>query len=279
MKDGSGVVIANYVGGSIIFFPFESDGSLSSTSESPLLKFPYLYPNSPPNPKRQEAPHAHQVIEGRPGELYVPDLGNDRVWIVNRSGPSGLTIKGYLQAPAGSGPRHAVISSDLKYLYLLAEMGHAVYCFPTDGLHPLPGFKAQVHPDSAPQEYSAEMDAAELVWNPVIPRVLYASNRAELRMKEHNVGKEGLPDPPAGDAIVIILLSEDGTAVESVKHVRTTCDTLRALQISPDGKYAATAGQVAGGVEIWKIEGERGDQWKLAAKLEQIEKVTDFVWL
>jgi hypothetical protein len=44
--------------------------------------------------------------------LYVPDLGSDRVWLVKRDGDSGLKIEGYLQAPAGSGPRHAVLSID-----------------------------------------------------------------------------------------------------------------------------------------------------------------------
>jgi 6-phosphogluconolactonase (cycloisomerase 2 family) len=42
----------------------------------------------------------------------MPDLGSDRVWVVKREGPSGLKIHGYLQAPEGAGPRHAVLSLD-----------------------------------------------------------------------------------------------------------------------------------------------------------------------
>jgi 6-phosphogluconolactonase (cycloisomerase 2 family) len=102
-----------YVGGSILFFPVESDGSLSSTSNSPPLKFPFPYEGKKkPNEERQDASHPHQVYEAANGTLYVPDLGSDRIWVVEREGAEGLAIKGYLQAPEGSGPRHCQISDD-----------------------------------------------------------------------------------------------------------------------------------------------------------------------
>lgn len=52
--------------------------------------------------------------------LYCMDLGGDRIWVVERQGESELEIKGYLQCPGGSGPRHAVISPDGMCLYYFA---------------------------------------------------------------------------------------------------------------------------------------------------------------
>lgn len=119
MKDGSGIVVSNFIGGSIIFFPITASGALSETSESPLLILPFVYESqTAPNVKRQEASHAHHVVEGRNGILYVSDLGNDRIWIVKREGESGLAIKGYLQAPPGTGPRHSLISKDGAYVHV-----------------------------------------------------------------------------------------------------------------------------------------------------------------
>lgn len=119
MKDGSGIVVSNFIGGSIIFFPITASGALSETSESPLLTLPFVYESqTAPNVKRQEASHAHHVVEGRNGILYVSDLGNDRIWIVKREGESGLAIKGYLQAPPGTGPRHSLISKDGAYVHV-----------------------------------------------------------------------------------------------------------------------------------------------------------------
>jgi 6-phosphogluconolactonase (cycloisomerase 2 family) len=130
------------------------------------------------------------------------------------------------------------------------------------------------------------MDSAELVINPSIPGILYASNRAELHIAELNKDDKDSKDQPlselppvSGDAVAIILLNDKGDDVEEIKHVRTGCDGIRGMQVSKDGKYVAVAGQKGGGVEIYQVGGKRGDEWKLAAKEEKLEQVVDFVWL
>ncbi|WWD16055.1 hypothetical protein CI109_100480 [Kwoniella shandongensis] len=283
MKDGSGIVASNFMGGSLIFFPVKEDGSLSTDSESPLLELPFVYKDTKaPNPERQDAAHAHQVIEGEGGLLYVPDLGSDRVWVVEREGASGLAIKGWLQAPPGVGPRHAVISPNGKYLYLITEMANDLYVFNLDGakypLSPSPDFKASILPPSVPEEGKQYMNAAELLINPAFPNVLYATNRLELSLDEKSGGKVTHPDLPSGDAIAVITLNADGSKVENVKHVRTSLNNLRGAQISADGKYVAVGGRKEGGIEIWQT-GANGTDWKLAGKDEKIENVTDLVWL
>ncbi|ORY24989.1 Lactonase, 7-bladed beta-propeller-domain-containing protein [Naematelia encephala] len=278
LKDGSGIIAGNYGGGSIIYFPIDSDGKLSKTSESFPLKFPFVYEGKEaPVPDRQDTPHPHQIVEGEKGTLYVPDLGNDRIWVIERQGEQGFSIKGYLQCPEGDGPRHAVISPDGKHLYVLTELSNNIIVFSlndsTYPAHPLPDFETSILPPGAPKPFVGVMSAAELLQHPSIPGVLYASNRGEVE------AKKGKKDAVEGDTIAICLLSADGLKIEEIKQVRTDCDFIRAMQISPDGQYVALAGQNGGGVEIWKITGERGDVWKLAAKEESITKITDFVWV
>jgi len=282
MKDGSAIIVSNYMGGTIICMPIGPDGKLSQTSKSPNLAFPFPYKDTKaPNPDRQDTPHPHQVIESKEGKLYVPDLGSDRIWVVKRKGEDELEIEGWLQATPGSGPRHCVLSADEKYLYCLTEMGHDLQIFSlSDSLpaHPLPHFECSIVPSSVPPEYAYKMDSAELIANPTIPNVLYGSNRWELHLNKFNPDKPALPTQ-RGDAVAIIFLSKEGDKVEAIKHVRTGCDSIRAMQASPDGQYVALAGQEGGGVEIYAVGGERGDEWKLAAKDETIKGITDFVWL
>ena len=95
--------------------PTTSSHALDTSKNLHPLAFPYVYEGTtPPNPDRQDVPHPHQIIEGPNSEIIVPDLGNDRVWIIHRDAKedSGLKIAGYYQAPAGSGPRHGVVSKD-----------------------------------------------------------------------------------------------------------------------------------------------------------------------
>lgn len=122
------------------------------------------------------------------------------------------------------------------------------------------------------------MDSAEIQLNPSIPNVVYASNRLELHIHDDQ-DLPALDNPSKGDAVAIILLGEDGATVEEIKHVRTEADGIRAMKVSPDGKFVALAGQQGGGVEIWAVGGKRGDEWKMAAKEESIKQVTDIIWL
>ncbi|WVQ78407.1 hypothetical protein IAT38_000493 [Cryptococcus sp. DSM 104549] len=281
MKDDSGVVIANYVGGSIIYFPITPTGELSTTSSSPLLELPYVYKDqAAPDPERQDASHCHQVVEGHDGTLYVPDLGSDRVWVVWREGESGLSVKGWCQCPPGAGPRHCVVSEDGKRLYVLTELSNDILVFPLESptypIVPHQDFRVSVLPPSVPKEYARHLNAAELIAHPSHPNVLYASNRLELDLSSSTEGE--FSSSEKGDAVAIVTLTPAGDKVVAIKHVRTGCNAVRGMRVSPDGKYVALAGQNGGGLEIYSV-GDGGVEWDLVAKDETVEKVTDLVWV
>lgn len=48
------------------------------------------------------------------GDLYVCDLGSDRIWQLQRKGENGLELVGQADAVAGVGPRHATLHSNGK---------------------------------------------------------------------------------------------------------------------------------------------------------------------
>ncbi|WRT67228.1 uncharacterized protein IL334_004194 [Kwoniella shivajii] len=282
MKDGSGLAVVNYMGGSMIYFPFNEDGTLSS-SPSELLHFPFLYKDgNAPNPERQDTPHAHQVIEGEPGRLYVCDLGNDRIWVIQKKGEKTLEIAGWLQAPPGTGPRHATFSADGKHLYVLTELTSDVLVFslttPTYPIVPKPDFKVNVIPPSVPKEAHEFMNSAELILNPAYPNILYASNRLEMSLNEKSKGKFKTGDDVSGDSFAIIELSSTGDEIKNLKHFTTDLDNLRGMTISSDGKYIVTAGRKSGGLAIYET-GKNGKEPRLAGKHEGIDGVTDLTFL
>lgn len=101
----------------MILYPIDKSGAFTEAASPPLeFEFPYKK-GSAPNVERQDKPHAHHVLEDSKGLIYVCDLGSDRVWVLEKKGEDQLGVKGYLQAPEGSGPRHAILSSDGMSLY------------------------------------------------------------------------------------------------------------------------------------------------------------------
>lgn len=160
-------------------------------------------------------------------------------------------------------------------MYVLGELSHTVIAFdlvgsPAENVQPIGGFAPSIIPPSVHPHHQSPMDSAELCLHPSIPNVLYASNRLERHIAERAPHLKNVPEElPSGDAITIILLSDDGRKVQDVKFVRTNLDTIRGMRVSDDGKYVVLVGQEGGGIEIYGISGERGDVWTLVAGLDE----------
>ena len=91
-----------------------------------------------PNVVRQKKAFAHQVFFAPGGKtasgqqqgeslMGVVDLGCDRIWFFDP-----VTMKrvaGEIKFDAGDGPRHAVLSKDGRFLFVLTELGSSVYSF------------------------------------------------------------------------------------------------------------------------------------------------------
>lgn len=222
--------------------------------------------------------------------LYAPDLGADRVWILHRN-RTDLEICGWLQCPPGTGPRHAVLSPDgtpslsavktssplieslETIMYVIGELSHTVIAFdlssaPAEGISPINGFAQNIIPPSVNPNHQFMMDSAEICLHPRIPNVLYISNRWERHIAQREPHLQDVPkELPPGDSVAVILLSENGRKVETVKHVRTNVDVIRGMRLSDDGRYVVVTGQEGGGIEVYEISGQRGDVWTLVSGL------------
>src|SRR5690606_5421970 len=80
--------VANYSGGNAAVFPIEEDGSLAPATDV------VQHEGSGPNRRRQEGPHAHQVVFAPDGAfVFVVDLGIDRVVGYRLDGENGQLLE------------------------------------------------------------------------------------------------------------------------------------------------------------------------------------------
>lgn len=127
----SRVLVAHYGSGSVACFSIGEDGALSERTG--LLSFT----GSGPDPDRQDAPHAHQVVSV--GEvILVPDLGTDSIHIVAISPDGELSEAGDpISLPPGSGPRHLVLANN--HLVVACELSAQIWVSPLDAEVGAPG--------------------------------------------------------------------------------------------------------------------------------------------
>ncbi|KAJ7635685.1 Lactonase, 7-bladed beta-propeller-domain-containing protein, partial [Mycena polygramma] len=228
------VAIMNYGSGNGEIIPTTAGGKKFDNSTSVLLTFP-------PPPGGVSNPHmAYQYGK----EVFVPDLGGDKLWRIGQTGaPGNFSIHGLIPHPKGSGPRHmAVLDNSIYVLHETANLltKQAVPSYP-NGTSP---FLASV--TTLPNDLLANSTyaAAELIIPPVSPvypqPYLYASNR--------NIGT--VPDP-RGDSIAIF---EPGRLAH-VAQVFTGLVQIRGMALGVGGvgeEYVVAMGAVSGGMVIYK---------------------------
>ena len=117
------LLIANYVGGSVIAVSLTENGGLGQVTG-------YVqHTGTGPNPARQEAPHPHAIVPD-PTEEYclVPDLGTDRVYIyrMDRSKADLRSAGEAVKIHAGAGPRHLVFNPAGTGMYLMNELDSTI---------------------------------------------------------------------------------------------------------------------------------------------------------
>ncbi len=109
---------ANYGTGQVDVFPLDAEGGIGALHQSLLSS------GSGPKPE-QDGPHAHSTLAF--GDTAITaDLGTDRVNVYRWSGGQ-LGLESSVELPPGTGPRDFAVSPTAGKIFLLGELGGAVF--------------------------------------------------------------------------------------------------------------------------------------------------------
>ena len=226
------LVVANYGSGSVASCRAGSDGSL----EGPLSAVQRT--GSSVNPKRQQAPHAHQVMPDPSGRsVLVPDLGTDILAVYDLDPATGELSESPHSLPIepGSGPRHCAFAPDGRHLYLVNELSSTVTVIERNAAT---GHLTTMQTVSAlPPGFTGESTCAAIRVHPS-GRFLYASNRGD-------------------DSVVCFAVDEAGR-LAPVAWEPTGGRTPREIALSPDGRYLLAANQDSDSVVTLSIDADSG---------------------
>jgi 6-phosphogluconolactonase len=134
-KAGNHLLGANYGGGSVFAFALGADGKIGQRTA--LVQ----HEGKGPDPKRQEAPHAHSINLDPAGRFALAcDLGLDKVLVYRFDAEKGtLSANDPPSAAAsapGAGPRHLAFHPSGKWAYVINEMGKGVSWCAEVQVHP-----------------------------------------------------------------------------------------------------------------------------------------------
>lgn len=232
--DESLVAVCNYVGGRCELFRRSTTGHLRASQSFDLQA------QSPPGRNS----HAHFTLFSPDGrQLYVADLGLDRVWILSLDAAGKhyeYAAQRWVEIRNGSGPRHLVMNASSSILYAVTEFSSEVVAF---GRNPDDGHLAAMgHWSTLPAAFGRVNFCADIRMHPG-GRWILASNRGH-------------------DSLTVFSVEKDGT-LRAVSHVASGGESPRAFAFSPDGHYLQVANQNSNSIVVFRFDEATGAMNKI----------------
>lgn len=229
-KTGKYVLVANYTGGSVAVFPISNDGKLGEATAF------VQHTGHGPNPKRQEAAHAHSIDLSPDNRLaMVDDLGLDELLVYKFDAVKGTLAPNdppFAKLDPGAGPRHFALHPSGKFGYAISELHSTVTAFSAD--LKTGTFHALQTVSALPSDFKGENDDAEIEVYPS-GKFLYASNRGH-------------------DSITVFAIDPAKGTLSVVEHASTQGKTPRSFAIDPTGKLLFAENQESNSIVVFKID-------------------------
>ncbi len=233
-KTGKWVIAGNYSSGSFAVLPVKSNGKLDTAKKI------ITHTGSGPDTSRQKSPHVHGIFLRKNNiHLYVTDLGTDKVMSYRFDAATGKVSpskKPFIEADAGSGPRHLAFHPTEKYMYLLEEMMGAVAVYKDSAMG---HYKFIQNIFALPPYYKGPIGSADIHVSPD-GKFVYCSNRGN------------------SNTIAIFSIDQKTGMLTLVGHQDTMGLTPRNFNFDPSGKFLVVANQNSDEVVIFKRDLKTG---------------------
>lgn len=229
---GKWLIVGNYASPSLSVLAIDKNGSLDKAHQTLRLEGRSV------NPERQDRPHIHSInISPNNKEVFVPDLGTDKIMTYSLNAVTGHLIPGqpeFTSVAPGSGPRHFTFTPDYRHAYVIQEMDATItgFKYKNGALTAI-----QTIP-TLPLDFTGRKWSADIHISPD-GKFLYGSNRAH-------------------ESLAIFSMDKKSGKLTLVGHQSVNGQTPRNFAIDPTGNFLLVANQDSDNIVIFKRNKKTG---------------------
>lgn len=234
-KTGKWVLAGNYTSGNFSVLPVIKNGVLGKA------KTVIQHKGSGPDSSRQQSAHVHAVyLKNGGAELFVPDLGTDKLMRYRLNTATGAVTPaagGHITVSPGTGPRHIDFHPNGKFAYLVQELTSAVVVYKTKtggGLEEIQNNSALPYTYRGPQGGAADIHVSP------DGKFLYCSIR-------------GL-----ANTIAVFSIDQVSGMITMVESVFVEGEKPRNFNFDPTGNFLLVGNQNSDEIVIFKRDRESG---------------------
>jgi 6-phosphogluconolactonase len=234
-KSGKWVLAGNYSSGNFSVLPTGKNGVLGKA------RTVIQHSGSGPDSSRQQSAHVHAVyFKKGTNELYVPDLGMDKVMSYRLNPSTGAITPapgGHITVDAGTGPRHIDFHPNGKYAYLMQELTGSVVVYktkPGGGLEEIQSNSALPYTYRGPQGGGADIHVSP------DGKFLYCSIRGLC------------------NTIAVFSINQQTGMITMVESVYTEGEKPRNFNFDPTGNFLLVGNQNSDEIVIFKRDKSTG---------------------
>ncbi|XWW43771.1 lactonase family protein [Fibrella sp. USSR17] len=233
-RAGKMAFVSAYGGGVFTALPIEADGTLGTLVER------VQYEGKNPDNARQDGPHAHSAtVSPDSKQVYVADLGNDRVYIYNIGGNKPVpNAMPFVTVKKGSGPRHIAMHPNGRFVYLVEELTSSMAVFTRN---PKTGALTLIQEGIAtlPADFTGKnKNTSADIHIDATGKYIYQSNRGHNALAVLKIGTNGVPT--------------------LVGHVPTGGKTPRNFWLDPRGQFVIVANQDSDNLVVFRRNATTG---------------------
>lgn len=221
--EGNKLATSNYVGGNMVLYSINEDGSINEASQ--------VFDHN--SPEQKSHVHSAQFFENN---LFVADLGRNAMYLYEKESTNNYKLKdsSIVKLTKNAGPRHFTLTNNGEFIYIINEYASTITTAKKVG----DNYELINHESTLNSNYTGENACADIHLSQD-ESFLYGSNRGE-------------------NSIAVFKRNTETGIIKKIQNISVHGDWPRNFTLDPSGNFLLVANKKSSNISVFSVDASSG---------------------